>query len=71
MNAGSVPKTCKSNGNNVAIQCFSGERVSNTWVTFPKVGHNYPKGLLISYILADLVPQAKIYRFGMGPRHIS
>ncbi len=31
----------------VAIRLYSGERVRNTWVTYPRVGDNPPKGGLI------------------------
>ncbi len=31
----------------VAIQLYSGERVKNTWVTYPRVGNNPPKGGLM------------------------
>ena len=47
MNAGGVPNACKSNGD-LAIDP-SGKRVSNTWVTYPGVGNNDPKGSLIPH----------------------
>ena len=57
MNAGGVPNTCKSNEfrhlqrmlaseENVET---SGGRVSNTWVTDPKVGDNIWKQMLIPH----------------------
>ena len=54
---------------------YSGERVSNTWVTYPEDRDNSSKGLLI----LDDVPPAKWVspkgsfglRTGMGPRSIS
>ncbi len=49
MNAGGVPNACKSNGD-LAIDP-SGKRVSNTWVTYPGVGNNDPKGSLIPHPL--------------------
>ena len=53
MNAGGVDKACKSNGLKfLAIRALnSGERVSNTLVTYLEVGHNEPKGSLISHNL--------------------
>ena len=38
----------------VAIQLYSGERVSNTWVTYPRVGDNQPKGWLIPHTVPAL-----------------
>ena len=38
----------------VAIQLYSGERVSNTWVTYPRVGDNPPKGGLIPHTVPVL-----------------
>ena len=38
----------------VAIQVYSGERVSNTWVTYPRVGNNQPKGWLIPHTIPRL-----------------
>ena len=32
----------------------SGKRVSNTWVTYPWVGDNLPKGELIPYCIGKL-----------------
>ncbi len=52
MNAGGVPNACKSNGKRGAIFASSGKRVSNTWVTYPGVGNNDPKGSLIPHLLA-------------------
>ena len=55
MNAGGVPNTCKSN-EKLTFDSFgmirlaeSGERVSNAWVIYPKVGDNPPKGGLIPH----------------------
>ena len=55
MNAGGVPNTCKSN-EKLTSDSFgmmrlaeSGERVSNAWVIYPKVGDNPPKGGLIPH----------------------
>ncbi len=33
----------------VAIRWYSGERVRNTWVTYPRVGNNSSKGELIPH----------------------
>jgi len=51
MNAGGVDKACKSNGLELlAIRVLnSGERVSNTLVTYPEVGHNLSKDGLIPH----------------------
>ena len=37
-----------------AIRWYSGERVRNTWVTYPRVGDNPPKGGLIPRTLPVL-----------------
>ncbi len=39
------------------LKSVSGRRVSNTWVTCPKVGNNCPKGQLIPHV---------IHRYGGG-----
>jgi len=73
MNAGGVPNTCKSNGDNVAIRYFSGERVSNALVTCPEEGDNSSKGLLIPHVVAGIrcpVTKGEIH-FGRGLRPIS
>ena len=49
MNAGGVPNTCKSNGENAFGCSFSGERVSNALVTCPEERDTSSKGLLIPY----------------------
>ena len=50
----------------------SGARVSNTWLTYPKVGDNVPKGMLIPYKLPDFRTLGeKFRRFGRGLRAIS
>jgi hypothetical protein len=53
MNAGGVPNTCKSNGKLLVLVSVvsSGERVSNALVTYPKVGDNRSKGLLIPHVV--------------------
>ena len=65
MNAGGVDKACKSSGTyfeGVAITSrrrknkFSGERVSNTLVTYPKVGHSSSKG--------EVIPDGPSFTFG-------
>ena len=38
----------------VAIQLYSGKRVSNTWVIYPWVGNNFPKGELMPTIRSGL-----------------
>ena len=53
MNVGGVLNTCKSNEEFVAIRILSGEWVSNTWVTYLRVGDNVPKGTLIPH---DILP---------------
>ena len=53
MNAGGVPNTCKSNEKLLVLVSVvsSGERVSNALVTYPKVGDNRSKGLLIPHVV--------------------
>ncbi len=53
MNAGGVPNTCKSNGKLLVLVSVvsSGERVSNALVTYPKVGDNRTKDLLIPHVI--------------------
>lgn len=50
-------KTCKSNGiPSVAIhEESSGERVRNTWATFPEVGDSSGKPELIPHVVVDLL----------------
>ena len=57
---------------------LSGERVSNTWVTYPQVGDNPPNGGLIPHV-ASLSHGGEVKggvwrkprcRLGMGPRPI-
>ena len=71
MNAGGVLNTCKSNGR--VAMLYSGERVSNTWVTCPEVGDNSSKGLLIPHVVAKVRGFAikGVIRFGRGLRPIS
>ena len=38
----------------VAIRLYSGERVKNTWVTYPRVGNNPPKDGLMPRTLLRL-----------------
>ena len=38
----------------VAIRLYSGERVRNTWVTYPREGNNPPKGGLMPRTLPFL-----------------
>ncbi len=49
----------------------SGERVSNTWVTYPEVGDNNWKRLLIPHVLDDPFCRVKFRRFERGLRSIS
>ena len=49
MNAGGTLNTCKSSGNGYFGNCFSGGRVSNTWVTYPIQGDNVKKFTLIPH----------------------
>ena len=51
MNAGGVPNTCKSNAPRRELVPFnaSGERVSNTWETYPSAGDNHRKRWLIPH----------------------
>ncbi len=69
MNAGSVDKTCKSNGSflELALEGFSGERVSNTWATYPQVRNNPGKPELIPYVLVSFLIRVKILSLGDGP----
>ena len=52
-NAGGVPNTCKSNGGCTKYfgteYGLSGERVSNTWATCPRLGDNIVKTVLIPH----------------------
>ncbi len=51
-NAGGVPNTCKSSEETTGActSCLlSGERVSNTWVTYPTEGDNIRKRMLIPH----------------------
>ena len=50
MNAGGVDKACKSNAplKFARMEEGSGERVNNTWVTYPCHGHNSSKEELIA-----------------------
>ena len=66
MNAGGVDKACKSNGLNFELCAItssggicldSGERVSNTLVTYLEVGDSPPKGGVIPDGIARLNPQ--------------
>ena len=54
---------------------ISGERVSNTYVTYPNVGDNSPKGGLIPHVVAGENPVDKradlSARFRRGVRPIS
>ncbi len=56
---------------------YSGERVSNTWMTYPEVGDNSRKLGLIPHKLRELRfeeeswPLHVSWRFWMGPRLIS
>jgi hypothetical protein len=52
-----VVKTCKSNGiQSVAIHDeSSGERVRNTWATFPEMGDSSGKLELIPHVVAGLL----------------
>ena len=47
MNAGGVDKACKLSGTEAARPKYSGERVSNTLVTYLGDGHSSPKGGVI------------------------
>ncbi len=51
MNAGGVPNACKSNGSVGFGLQDSGERLSNTKVTCPKVGDNPEKSGLIPHTI--------------------
>jgi hypothetical protein len=51
---------------------LSGARVSNTWLTYLKVGDNVPKGMLIPYKLPAFRKLGeKFRRFERGLRAIS
>ena len=74
MNASYRLNTCKSRGSiNLAIDLMAtGARVSNTWLTYPKVGDNVPKGMLIPYKLPGFRTLGeKFRRFRRGLRAIS
>ncbi|RTH30637.1 hypothetical protein CSW33_09825 [Thermus scotoductus] len=49
MNAGGVPKTCKSSGAGLCLS--SGGRVSNAWVTYPEEADNLGKPRLIRHVV--------------------
>ena len=64
--------TCKSNETLSSEGCSSGERVSNTWATCPRLWDNSKKLGLIPDMTADrMVWWWKVFRLGMGPRPIS
>ena len=69
--------TCKSNGVylGVTLGALSGERVSNTWVTYFQDWDNLPKGGLIPDVMlgcdSSVLKDGASYRFRMGPRLIS
>ncbi len=67
MNAGGVPNACKSNGD-LAISP-SGKRVSNTWVTYPGVGNNDPKGSLIPH-MSERIKLATALRDGPAAHQV-
>ncbi len=73
MNAGGVLNTCKSNGGQLAIVDFSGERVRNALVTCPKAGDTSSKGLLIPHVVVKVRGFATEgeSRFGRDLRPIS
>ncbi len=50
----------------VAIQLYSGERVRNTWVTYPRVGNNPPKGGLMPRTLPSLRGRKESHAVGMA-----
>ena len=50
----------------VAIRSYSGERVRKTWVTYPRVGNNPPKGGLIPRTLLFLRGQKESCAVGMA-----
>ena len=50
----------------VAIQLYSGERVRNTWVTYPRVGNNPPKGGLMPRTLPVLRGGKESHAVGMA-----
>ena len=70
MNAGGMPKTCKSNETTFGRpKCLhetesgfpsSGRRVSNTWVTYLFVGDNSWKRLLIPNVLYGVKKPLKL-----------
>ncbi len=73
MNAGGVPNTCKSNGEQHFGRALSGERVSNALVTCPEEGDNSSKGLLIPHVVIEVrgfMTKGEIH-FGRGLRPIS
>ncbi len=50
----------------VAIRLYSGERVRNAWVTYPRVGNNSPKGGLIPRTLPGLRAGKESHAVGMA-----
>ena len=75
MNAGGVDKACKSSGtyfeeveiiSKQRMDKFSGERVSNTLVTYPEDGNSSSKGEVMSDGLAR-VNLARGFGSGLGP----
>ena len=72
MNAGGVLNTCKSNDEAQLAGWISGERVSNTWVTCPRLWDKPGKlGLIPDMTSYRMVGCWKIYRWGMDSRPIS
>jgi hypothetical protein len=70
MNAGGVLYTCKSSEAARKGQS-SGERVSNAWITCPKVGNNQGKLWLIPHDTERSKGARKGSRHRRGPRPIS
>ncbi len=66
----SMPRTDDSSEVQSA-EWVSGERVSNTLVTYPEVGDNHWKRWLIPHVLDHSVGRVKLRRFGRGLRPIS
>ena len=70
MNAGGVPNACKSNGPVGFGLQGSGERLSNTKVTYPKVGDNSEKSELIPHDILSYFVRMKAFgrlRRGLWP----
>jgi hypothetical protein len=66
LNADGVDEACKSNESFYFGKNFSGERVSNTWVTYLKVWNNVWKRTLIPNVV-PVITSPVLKRGNFGP----